>query len=78
MTNNHKLINNYNEGLISALIQTNLSAAFNTVDHNILLKKIHHFGIRLLYQSDELLKVKCHETTDCAGFPNLQSTYIYP
>ena len=42
----HKLISNYHKGKISTLIQTNLSAMFDTIDHSILIQKLDHYGIR--------------------------------
>ena len=43
---NHQLINNYHDGKITAIIQTDLSAAFDTVDYNILISKLEHYGLR--------------------------------
>merc|ERR1712101_97539 len=42
---NHQLINNYNDGLISAVVQMDLSAAFDTIEHETLLSKMEHYGI---------------------------------
>merc|ERR1711895_357441 len=42
---NYQLINNYNDGLISAVVQTDLSAAFDTIEHHTLLMKMEHYGI---------------------------------
>ena len=41
-----KLKTFYNNNLITTIIQTNMSAAFNTVDHLILSEKLDHYEIR--------------------------------
>ena len=41
-----KLHKNYENDKITAVLATDLSAAFDTVDHKILLKKSEHYGIR--------------------------------
>ena len=43
---NHTLINNYHSGKISTVIETDLSAVFDTVDHDILISKLDHYRIR--------------------------------
>ena len=42
----HQLKTNYENDQISAIIQTDLSAAFDTVDHPILIEKFEHYGVR--------------------------------
>ena len=42
----YKLNNNYENNKISATLTTDLTAAFDTVDTDILLTKLRHYGIR--------------------------------
>ena len=42
---NNTLNINYEKGLISVALATDLTAAFETIDHEILLKKLNHYGI---------------------------------
>ena len=39
---------------IGVVVSTDLSSAFDTVDHNILTRKLHHYGVR--YEPLNLLK----------------------
>ena len=41
-----KLHKNYENDKITAVLATDLSAAYDTVDHEILLKKLEHYGVR--------------------------------
>ena len=41
-----QLLNNIEKGLFSCCIFLDFSKAFDTVNHNILLKKLQHYGIR--------------------------------
>ena len=41
-----KLINNFEEGEMSAVLFIDLKSAFDTIDIDILLQKIDHYGIR--------------------------------
>ena len=42
----HHLMSNYHNDKISAVIQTDLSSAYDTVDHNILFKKLEYYSIQ--------------------------------
>ena len=42
----HKLNHNYETNKISATLTTDLTAAFDTVDTDILIQKLNHYGIR--------------------------------
>ena len=53
---NNKLIQNYENNKISALLSTDLSAAYDTIDNKILLTKLEHYGIR----GDPLLLLKSY------------------
>jgi len=45
-TINHTMTNNYHNDEITAVIQTDLSATFNTVDHLIMIQKLDFYGVR--------------------------------
>lgn len=43
---NYELVSNYSDDKVTTIIQTDLSAAFDMVDHDILIKKMDHYGLR--------------------------------
>ena len=71
---NHRLINNYHDGLISAVIQTDLSAAFDTVDHEILLSKLEHYGID--GKTNNLLKSFLSDRYQYVSIDGIQSEVV--
>ena len=61
-----KLINNFEKGELSAVLLIDLKSAFDTIDMNILLEKLEHYGIhdtvlKLFesYLTDRKQYVKC-------------------
>ena len=43
---NNELNKNYESNKISATLATDLSSAFETIDHCLLIKKLEHYGVR--------------------------------
>ena len=43
---NHHMVTSYHNNKITAIIQTDLSCAFDTVDHITMINKLYHYGIR--------------------------------
>ena len=72
---NHNLTIKYHNNKFTALIQTDLSSAFDTVDHAILLDKLEHYGIR--GKSLNIMKSFFHNRKQYVSIDGMESQLKY-